>query len=263
VKRAQAFREYIEHGHAQQERSKINDGIVACAKTAEKILRFLYQFYLILPYCDTGEKSGVNSNANSVLEQARANTARSGFGELIGRFRGLEKHQDIIQATEKFLGRNGIWPKGSEGEPFVALDELNKQRIHLVHPDQPGSNWEPIQLIEGFQLFLDWLLEPTSVIGAARCAESGSCALRIYPAIVALNLQITTRSGITSLRYKLRDTHNDRLDVTLYTMQPVSIESCYYGLPHARTDSHNFWHNPVLIQTDVLTAEDNDVHAEV
>jgi hypothetical protein len=265
VKRAQAFREYLEHGREQVRSSMTNEGLLACAKAAEGILGFLYRFYRILPYFDPCEQTGVSPKALSVLEKASAKTQRQGFGTLIGMFRGLERVQEITEATERLLGRSGVWPSGSEDKPFAALNELNKQRNHMAHrgnPENPPSEWSDLELVQGYQSFLDWLLEPMGVGGVVRPADSGAYAHRIYPAIVALNLQTETRSGITSLRYILRDAHDGRREVMLYTMQRVSVKSCYYGLPHAKTDSRSLWNNPVLIQTDVLSAGGEDLHGE-
>src|SRR5258708_30168302 len=140
----------------------------------------------------------------------------------------------------KVCGGEGEWQGGTEDESFGVLwgwNDLRKKLVHGRMDSHDVTNLDqslvpPIDeartLVQGFQKFLDWLRNPTGAIQTGSFGGDSRYPLRVYPEIVALNLKTTTRSGITSVRYLLRDIGSHRSELRLYTSQPASVAGCYY-----------------------------------
>jgi len=258
AQRVLSFRDFVERDLDDPEReTKINAGLGECAKEAERILRFLIIYYRALPHFDPDQPGGLTSAGLDVVETWQQKLDGRGFGTLLGYFKKLTTPR-VLRGVTRVLDREALWPEGSEVPHLEALDLLNKERLARCHPPdagetRPGSGESPLELIKGFQGFLDWLRDPLTDLTSDRRRRTGRNALRIYPAIVAIDVVTTTKSSITSLRYMLRTLHGEDSSVVLYTMQPLSVKCCYYGLPHRRKISPTFWKDPALIETDLLS----------
>lgn len=256
--RVRAFLMFLQTQSEKPRWHDIESGIMRCAVTAEKILRFLYTFYRTLPFYDPTQTSGIMTGHNTAIANIIMETERSGLNELIDRFFGLKKNKEIRNATIYWLDRDSIWPEGTEEQIKLGLKRLNSIRIPLAHEKPLGPNdfYEINEAINAFVAFLDWLHRP---LGNQEQREYGDQSpYRIYPVIVTLHLMTVTRSGITSMRYLLRELSNAEPEIRLYTEQPVSVKHCYYGLPHSKKISKELWVNPLLIQTEIVTGRADD-----
>lgn len=253
IQRVRALAEYVARGQDGNKEMRIGNGLLACCSMCEQILSFLYRYYRLLPFFELESAAGVSAQGHEARGAIAREVSSKGLGTLIDKFFGLARHADVQDAVQRLLGRSGIWPVESDVVPREALGRLNQFRICRVHVQESRSAFDTRELLEGCLSFLDWLLDPGAMHEGMSIGLPDQYPLRIYPAVVALNLQTLTRSGIMTLKYKLRNIDDGTVPVTLFTNQDVSIKSCYYGLAHVKDRFHHCWNNPVLIQTDVLT----------
>jgi len=263
IDRARSLCEYLKSDEAIDE-GKVEQGLVACSKAAERILRFLCLFYRAVPYFSAKTVEGISREDRAAVAAIRADMQerRPGLGKLIGEFSEMNDDQEIRRALWGALQREHVWPKDTANAPLAGLNLLRDLRNLRVHSDEGDLMRSAVQAVTGFQMFLDWLDDPHRSPNAAGTGSVGRSPWRIYPWVVTLNLVTTTRSGVTSLKYMLQERHgagrHRRQETTVYTSQPLSVTNCYYGLPNPGKFDKNLWVEPLLLQADIFSSEDSE-----
>lgn len=243
IERVEALCQYLRQKRPDE--GRVREGLTECSVIAERILRFLCKFYHAIVFCRPGEREGLDPEGRREFSamQRKLEHEMRGLGLSIKAFRELNRNENIRETLHQLIGRDGVWPDGSHEAPLDALNALNEWRTGRLHYGERVGN--ALALARGCLEFLEWLL-----VGD-RNSENAS---RIYPAILTLSVIATNSCGITSVRYVLRQPKSEESsEVTLYTAQPVSVESgCFYGLPHQARTTADLWVDPLLLPVSLF-----------
>jgi len=254
IRRARTFQSYLDAALDDSEPAKVREGLLACSRTAETVLKTLLLFYNSLRWFRSDHPEALDEQGRRKLVEYARDPKIRGFGTLLRMFRELERDQEVRERVRTLLGRETLWPEGNHQRIFGALDRLREWRNEHAH-GRGGSINNASKLVEGFIDFLDWLVDPLK--------KPGQTDWRIFPAFLTLNVVTRNNCGISSIKYTLISRTSQR-QITLYTQQSFSANAgAFFGLPHLSKTLKDLWVNPILIPASLFRSpragEANDV----
>jgi len=246
IRRARTFQSYLNSVPSQAEPAKICEGLLACARTAETLLRMILLFYNSLRWFSPDHPESLDQVSKEKLYGLKEDLRTAWLGTLIRLVQGLGKNEELRERIHTLLGREGLWPEKGQKKIFDALASLRNWRN--IHAHERGAPVDKAhRLVEGFIDFLDWLVDPLR--------KPGQSSWRIFPAFLTLNVVTRNSCGISSIKYTLTSpTSHPHRQITLYTQQHLSANSgAFFGLPHLSKTLRELWVDPVLIPANLFS----------
>jgi hypothetical protein len=264
IRRTRTFYSYLDSYEEVPDAAKVREGLLACSRAAEAILKTMILFYQSLRWYRHDHQDSIDEVGVSLLNKCKEGLRWATFGQLVCRVQQIDNDREVRERLESLLGRERLWPERghqhalaavSELHQWNALKDLKSWRDEQVHR-RPGPIEKAARLVKGFLEFLDWLQDALRQPGQN---------WQIFPALLSLNLVTRNSCGISSIKYTLvsHDT-GSKHHITLYTKQPLSVTSgSFFGLPHLNKTIKDHWVDPVLIPSGLFLVSSSveDKHA--